>query len=123
MDQAVVKSLREKLEQAREQLGRRVARKTSEGREVTPDVPVDAAEQALMSYTKELVFSQGQNETQVLQMVTAALRRLDEGTYGVCRSCGREIGSKRLDAMPWTDLCIECQALLEEVGEGNRGAA
>jgi RNA polymerase-binding transcription factor len=41
----------------------------------------------------------------------AALARIDEGTYGTCVNCEEEIGMKRLNALPWTPLCIRCQEL------------
>jgi DnaK suppressor protein len=41
--------------------------------------------------------------------VRAALARMDEGTYGTCVNCEEEIGMKRLNALPWTPLCIRCQ--------------
>jgi len=45
--------------------------------------------------------------------VEHALRRLDEGTYGVCEACGKPIGDARLDAMPAARLCLDDQALAE----------
>ena len=42
-----------------------------------------------------------------------AMRRLDEGTYGTCESCGRPIDEARLEAMPATRLCLEHQAVAE----------
>ena len=41
------------------------------------------------------------------------LKRIDEGTYGRCAHCGEPIGPKRLEALPWAKLCIDCQELLE----------
>jgi DnaK suppressor protein len=49
--------------------------------------------------------------TRQLAAVDAALARLEEGTFGVCRSCGRPIAEERLEARPWAALCIECQRL------------
>ena len=46
---------------------------------------------------------------QQLELVDAALARLDEGTWGTCRSCGRQIDPERLEALPWAALCIDCQ--------------
>ncbi len=43
-----------------------------------------------------------------LQRVEAALRALDEGTYGTCESCGTPIASERLEAIPWVSTCIDC---------------
>lgn len=47
--------------------------------------------------------------TSHLEQVEAALARLDDGTYGACRSCGRPIAPERLEALPWAALCIDCQ--------------
>lgn len=38
----------------------------------------------------------------------AALERLDRGTYGICRTCGRDIGPQRLAALPATPFCVQC---------------
>jgi RNA polymerase-binding transcription factor len=46
---------------------------------------------------------------QHLQLVDAALARLDAGTYGTCQNCGRPIAPERLEAIPWAALCIDCQ--------------
>ena len=49
---------------------------------------------------------------QHLAAVEAALRRLDEGTYGTCVSCGQPIARERLEALPWASHCIGCQRTL-----------
>ena len=43
-----------------------------------------------------------------LEKVEAALRRLDDGTYGTCVSCGNPIAPERLEAIPWAPTCIDC---------------
>ncbi|HEY7666573.1 MAG TPA: TraR/DksA C4-type zinc finger protein [Actinomycetota bacterium] len=43
-----------------------------------------------------------------LQAVEAALRRIDDGTYGVCVRCGAQIPAERLEAVPWTPYCVAC---------------
>ena len=45
-----------------------------------------------------------------LEEVTAALRKVEEGTYGVCDSCGKPITKKRLAVLPWATLCKECRS-------------
>ena len=50
----------------------------------------------------------------LLQMVDTALLRIREGSFGECIHCGKEINSKRLEAVPWTRHCIECQEKLEQ---------
>nr|MBF6589376.1 TraR/DksA C4-type zinc finger protein [Ktedonobacterales bacterium] len=53
------------------------------------------------------------NSQIVLAQVRAALARLDQGTYGICERCGREIGARRLEALPYATLCIDCQEAAE----------
>jgi DnaK suppressor protein len=39
----------------------------------------------------------------------AALRRIDDGSYGICGSCSQPIAEERLEALPWTTRCIDCK--------------
>lgn len=55
----------------------------------------------------------------LLREVRAALRRLQDGTYGQCLQCQEEIGPKRLSAVPWAALCLSCQ---ERVDCGSAGS-
>src|SRR5271154_5402334 len=80
-----------------------------QGREVAADSALDAADQAVQSYQKEMLFSQGTSGHEQLALVRVALKRLDEGTYGECIHCGKTIGLKRLEALPWTPNCISCR--------------
>lgn len=41
--------------------------------------------------------------------VNSALERIHEGTYGICTNCGQPIQAERLEALPWAELCIDCQ--------------
>ncbi len=50
---------------------------------------------------------------QQLELVEAALARLDAGTYGACLRCGQSIAPARLEALPWAAYCIGCQALVD----------
>ena len=77
------------------------------------DNALDAADQAVQSYQKELLFSQGTSGHEQLALVRLALKRLDEGSYGECLQCGKTIGIKRLEALPWTPYCIECREKIE----------
>jgi RNA polymerase-binding protein DksA len=56
---------------------------------------------------REIDYSLGENSEQVLQDIEAALKRIDDGTYGQCSKCGKEIGRERLEARPWAALCID----------------
>ena len=84
-----------------------------EGRQAMAEDTLDVADQAVLSYQKELIFTQGTEGHSQLSLVRLALERLREGTFGECMHCGKTIGEKRLEAVPWTRHCIECQEKIE----------
>ena len=55
--------------------------------------------------------------TQQLELVDAALERLDVGSFGTCLRCGKPIADARLEALPWAAHCIDCQS---EIDKGRR---
>ena len=95
----------------------------TQGRATSKDTQ-DVADQAVESYQKELLFSQGTNGHEQLSLVRAALERLQEGTFGECLNCGKPIGLKRLEALPWSSYCINCQERIErgELEDPDRAA-
>lgn len=50
-----------------------------------------------------------QTDTKLLRAIEEAIHRLDQGTYGICMDCEEEIKFARLDAVPWTRVCIQCK--------------
>ena len=114
MDKKRLDYYKKKLLARREELMKTIARTAEEGRLADEDPTVDLADKAANSYTKEFLFSQSNNERQLLQMVEKALARIREGSFGECIHCGKEINAKRLEAVPWTRHCIECQEKLEQ---------
>ncbi len=84
-----------------------------EGRQAIAEDSLDVADQAVLSYQKELLFTQGTEGHSQLSLVRLALERLREGTFGQCMHCGKTIGEKRLEALPSTPYCIECQEKIE----------
>ena len=67
------------------------------------------AETASATLGREIDYTLGDNAEQVLSEIDAALRRIDDRTYGVCFNCGNEIPRERLEANPWASLCIDCK--------------
>jgi DnaK suppressor protein len=114
MDKKKLEQFKKRLEMRQQELRRNVSRTEQDGRSADEDTAQDIADRAASSYTKEFLFSQSNNERQLLQMVEGALERIRQGSFGECISCGKEINSKRLEAVPWTRHCIECQEKLEQ---------
>jgi DnaK suppressor protein len=54
------------------------------------------------------------NEQALLTEVLQALKRIDDGTYGICVACGNPIPEKRLEAIPWAARDIKCEQALEQ---------
>ena len=74
----------------------------------------DLADKAASAYSKELNFSLSDTERNLLMLIEEAFNRMKNETYGTCTNCGVEIGEKRLQAVPWTPFCIDCQELQEK---------
>jgi len=60
--------------------------------------------------------------TQMFRRVKAALHRVEEGTYGTCLTCEESISVKRLQAVPWAELCLRCQERSDLKAAGVLGA-
>jgi DnaK suppressor protein len=73
----------------------------------------DSVDQASQSIEKELLFELSDNERNTLDMIEAAIRKLDNGTYGLCEATQRAIGRQRLEAIPYCRYSIEYQNQLE----------
>ena len=114
MDKKKLDYFRKRLETRQDELRRMVSRTEQDGRTVDEGSAQDIADRAASSYTKEFLFSQSNNDRQILAMVEGALSRIREGEFGECISCGKEINPKRLEAVPWTRHCIDCQEKLEQ---------
>src|SRR5213595_3777226 len=69
----------------------------------------DALDEVQHAAERELAIRNLDRESQLLRNVRGALRRIDEGTFGVCLHCEEDISPKRLAAVPWTPFCIQCQ--------------
>jgi len=67
------------------------------------------ADTATETYDRELDYTLEENSEHVLAELDAALKRIEEGTYGTCTNCDRPIPVERLEALPWATLCIDCQ--------------
>lgn len=70
---------------------------------------IHMADMAADTYERELSMNIVSSEQEILYQIDDALKRLDEGTYGICQQCSQPIIMSRLRAVPYASMCIECQ--------------
>ena len=83
----------------------------------------DALDQVQDAAERELAIRNLDRESSLLRNVRAALRRIDEGPFGVCQHCEEDISRKRLAAVPWTAFCIQCQQVADRSQAGDGSAS
>lgn len=67
------------------------------------------ADVASDDYERDFSLGRATDEQKVLYRIDEALKRIQDGTYGSCLQCLKPIAKKRLSALPYTELCIDCQ--------------
>src|SRR5215468_7275867 len=73
----------------------------------------DALDEVQHAAERELAIRNLDRESQLLRNVRAALRRIEDDSFGVCIHCEEDISAKRLAAVPWTPYCIRCQEIAD----------
>jgi len=76
----------------------------------------DSADAAFDSSGEELASQLAEIESREMQQIERALKRLKQGTYGLCEACNCKIPVIRLNALPFSTLCIKCQREMEHAG-------
>jgi DnaK suppressor protein len=84
---------------------------------ITIEKSPDALDEVQNAAERELAIRNLDRESNLLRNVRAALRRIDEGEFGVCVHCEEEISPKRIAAVPWTPYCIACQEAADKAQE------
>jgi DnaK suppressor protein len=110
MKKEQLKDLKNALERKRDELSDLLEKRDL----ITVERVPDAIDQVQLTVERELAIEMLHRKTLVLRQVRDSLRRLAEGTFGICRRCEREIGLKRLQAVPWAVYCVDCQAVIDE---------
>jgi len=114
LTEAQMKKFRAILEERRQSLITQ-ARKTLESDMVlSPDDRFDEVDQASSEYMQAFSFRLRGREKFLMDKIEIALRKIDEGTYGICEECEDTIALKRLQARPEAPLCIQCKEAQEK---------
>jgi DnaK suppressor protein len=72
---------------------------------------IDLAESA---YEQEMAYMMKSRDAEELKVLNEAIEKIESGEYGVCEDCGKMVGEKRLEAMPFVKFCVECQSKMEQ---------
>lgn len=69
----------------------------------------DPVDMTLQAAEREMATQSLDRDAGLVRQLRSAIDRIEDGTYGICRECEEDISPKRLKAIPWAQLCIECQ--------------
>ena len=90
-------------------------------RNFNDDSTGDAADVAFEAGSDEMASQLAELDSRELGQIERALRRLKQGTYGTCESCGEKIAIGRLNALPYSTMCIACQREMDESPDWHPG--
>lgn len=105
MTKTEVTKFKKILENKRDELERIVRNRDA----ITIEKSADALDEVQHAAERELAIRNLDRESNLLRSVRSALRRIEDGSFGTCLHCEEEISPKRVAAVPWTALCIQCQ--------------
>jgi DnaK suppressor protein len=103
------------------EIGESLGQSLTEDQQRRLEAAMDVGDQALMDLEREMGISLLEMRNRKRQMIDETITRLHEGTYGICADCGIEISEKRLAAVPFAKLCVDCQSrqeLIEKIEKG-----
>ena len=76
----------------------------------------DPVDMTLQAAEREMAMQSLDRHTWLVRQLRSAVDRIEDGTYGTCRECEDDIAPKRLKAIPWAELCIQCQEAADRRG-------
>jgi DnaK suppressor protein len=80
---------------------------------ITIEPAADEIDAMQLAVIRDQAVTELDRHSKLLREVGGALRRIDDGSYGVCEDCEEEISPKRLNAIPWARRCVSCQDALD----------
>jgi DnaK suppressor protein len=108
MENGQLKRFKDLLELQRKEILQNADETVADMNDLTANYP-DPTDRASIESDRSFVLRLRERERMLLTKIDEALARIESGDFGVCESCGGEIGFKRLEARPVTTLCIECK--------------
>ena len=109
MTKTEINRLKKVLEARQSELARVLRNRDGIAIEKSPD----ALDEVQHATERELAIRNLDRESHLLRHVKGALRRIEDGSYGICLHCEEDISPRRLEAVPWAAYCIRCQELAD----------
>ena len=103
-----------KLHQIRKDLLGDVKKNRVDSKEGADQQVADISDDAVQSYTRQLILNLGEQDREQLKLVEEAIEKINEGNYGICQQCEKSIPEARLKVVPFAIYCVECLNEIEK---------
>jgi DnaK suppressor protein len=113
MDEKHLKKFRSQLDEMKDKIINDAEQTLNDMTSQTGNIP-DPNDRATVESDRNFELRIRDRERKLMNKIEEALERIDEGTYGICESCGEDIAIKRLEARPVAKYCIECKTKQEQ---------
>lgn len=114
MKKEFIEKMKNKLTQERNDILESLEKKNEDFKGLVKPVETgDECDIASDAIDRTMLDALGQQDKDRLDMINNALSKIAQGTYGVCIDCGKDIPMSRLEALPWTGLCVDCKTKAE----------
>ncbi len=120
MRKAFLKKARDALMAQKQQILHQLDEEFREGKEGALDEGMDTYDLASEERNREINLILSDRDRDKLHAIEDALERIEAGSYGICEMCEEEIAPERLEALPFTRLCVTCQSDLEKEAKLHR---
>lgn len=104
-----VEQFTEQLESQKAEARQLLRRAEEEQKGLSVDRPPELGDLCIESAARDYWFERVSQQRRLLNLIERSLGRIHSGAFGKCISCGEEIPHKRLNAVPWTEYCLQCQ--------------
>ncbi|MEJ2367510.1 MAG: TraR/DksA family transcriptional regulator [Acidobacteriota bacterium] len=111
MDKKSLNHFEELLKEKRSELQQAYQEKLSRSGDAGSDGALDSVDEASANYNKEFWYFLSDTDRKIMRQIDESLRRIADGSYGICTNCEEAIQKKRLQAVPWARHCLACQDL------------
>lgn len=116
MDSKFLESQKQVLLKMREEIRQKLKEKYADALSFGTEEGQDSADEAYNLYNKNIMLGRVETDALKLNLIEQALKRIEDGSYGICIECGCDIDEKRLKYVPFARYCVDCKTELEKKG-------